>query len=289
MHHTKTNHAHRTLEALSNLAHIVFALLRGASLPAVQSRLYALVYGSHTVRNLRFFNYGYHPLAKDFDLPVELTGEPYQAMLYHRVFEAAQLQLGRVPKLILEVACSRGGGLLYASKFFPLAKALIGIDLQPDAIAAASDLRAADGRMLFLAASGHNLPLPSHSVDLLVCVEALMNLNRPLFLQESMRVLLPNGVLATTGSQAGSFDAAQHELKKQAQVCGLKLCQMLDITTHIVQACELDAPRRLILIAQAPWFARSYLRNFLGIPGSQKFQAYKGGDRCYFLAVLQPT
>lgn len=272
---------------LLNLIQVGSALLRGASLPTIQSKLYSLVYGSATVSSLRFFNYGFHPVNPDVCLPTELIHEPFQVTLYHQVLTAALKQLGHPPHNVVEVACSRGGGLLYAAKFFPEATQLLGIDLQPDAVAAAQVLHSADQRLAFVAASGHNLPLPAESVALLVCVEALMNLNRPLFLQESARVLLPHGVLATTGSQLGSFERAQSELEAQAQGCGLMVSQMTDITAHIVAACELDAPRRLHLIAQAPWFARGYLRDFLGIPGTPKFQAYQSGARCYYLAVLQ--
>jgi len=261
--------------------------MRGASLPTIQSRLYALVYGSTEVQNLRFFNYGYHPVAPDLRLPPELINEPFQATLYHQVLDAAQRQLGHSPKNMVEVACSRGGGLLYAAKFFPTMTTLVGIDLQPDAVAAAQGLRSAEKRLVFVVASGHSLPLKAQSVELLVCVEALMNLNRPLFLQESTRVLVPNGVLAATGSQLGSFERAQSELVVQAHVCGLKVQHKIDITSHIVAACQADAPRRLSLIAKAPWFTRRYLRDFLGIPGAQKFQAYQSGARCYYLAVLQ--
>ena len=277
----------RTLRSLLTLAQVAGALLRGAPLPTIQSKLYALVYSSSAVHKLRFFNCGYHPLLPDLRLPTELIHEPFQAMLYHHVLAAAQNQLGHDPKNMVEVACSRGGGLLYAAKFFSEAMLLLGIDLQPDAVVAEQDLRSSDPRLFFLAASGHNLPLRAQSVGLLVCVEALMNLNRPLFLQESRRVLAPSGVLAATGSQLGSFERAQGELVAQSEVCGHKVCQMTDITSNIVAACEFDARRRLSLIAKAPWFARRYLRDFLGIPGAQKFQAYQSGARCYYLAVLQ--
>jgi ubiquinone/menaquinone biosynthesis C-methylase UbiE len=277
----------RTWHSLLNLAQIGWALLRGASLPTIQSRLYSLVYASSAVRNLRFFNYGYAPVAPDLCLADELFDEPFQASLYHHVLVAAQQQLGHVPRNIVEVACSRGGGLLYAAKLFPNVQPLIGIDLQPDAVAAAHAFYAADKRLHFVAASGHSLPLQAQSVDLLVCVEALMNLNRPRFLQESVRVLLPQGVLATTGSQLGNFDRARSELVTQAQHCGLAVVQMTDITANILAACQHDAPRRQKLIARAPWFTRHYLRDFLGIPGAKKFQAYQSGERCYYMAVLQ--
>jgi SAM-dependent methyltransferase len=272
---------------LLNLARIAWALLRGASLPTIQRDLYSLVYASSAVRHLRFFNYGYDPVAPDLCRSAELSDEPFQASLYHHVLVAAQQQLGRPPRNIVEAACSRGGGLLYAARLFPDVQSLIGMDLQPDAVAAAHTLCAADKRLSFVAASGHSMPLPAHCVDLLVCVEALMNLNRPRFLKESMRVLSPQGVLAATGSQLGNFDRARKELVAQAQQCGLEVAQMTDITANILAACQHDAPRRLELIARAPWFARRYLRDFLGIPGAKKFQAYQSGQRCYYMAVLQ--
>lgn len=36
-----------TSSAFSDIIHIAWALLRGASLPMIQSRLYSLVYASH--------------------------------------------------------------------------------------------------------------------------------------------------------------------------------------------------------------------------------------------------
>ena len=277
----------RNSRSLLGFIRVAWAVLRGASLPTIQSKLYDLVYASPVVRDVRFFNYGYHPLAPDLHDMAGFLGEPFQTNLYHHVLMSARKQLGHVPRAMVEVACSRAGGLLYASRLFPEIEFLLGIDLQPDAVTAAKAMCLAESRLAFVAASGHSLPLRALSVNLLVCVEALMNLDRTRFLQEAVRVLLPKGVLATTGSHFGSFENAHSELVAQTQACGLILTQMIDITANIVAACEQDAPRRQQLVAKAPWFSRHYLRNFLGLPGGKKYLAYQSGERCYYLAVMQ--
>ena len=258
-------------------AGLVAPLLRGTALGLMQRRFYAALYAFVPDDGPRFMNFGLAPVDPD------LAGatESLQATLAQAVLEAGHAALGRDPGLLVDVACGRGGALALAARRFPEAR-LLGIDQHGTALAVARR-----GRALVAAADGLALPLADGAADLVVSVEAMLNLGRGRFLAEAARVLSPGGVVAGCGSFNGPPSALVAHLEREARQAGLVLLRVRDLTQGVVQACREDAPRRRGLLRRAPWPLRSRLAGFAALPGSRTFRAYAEGARCYYLTILR--
>ena len=277
----------RVAGGLLALPRLLPVLWRRTPLGQMQREFYAVVYGLAGGR-ARFMNFGHAPVDPSMPVLPELAAEPFQASLYFEVLREGAAALGRAPALLAEAACGRGGGLRLAASLFPGAR-LAGFDLQPAALAVARFMLAdaAPGRAGFAAADGLRLPLPDGSVEMLVSVEAMMNLGRPSFMAEAARVLAPGGVLATSGSMLKTPAEAQAILAQDSAARGLELVVFRDLSPGVVAACRADAPRRARLTWIAPWPLRARFRDFAALPGTPTFEAYASGARTYYLAVMR--
>lgn len=256
---------------------LALGLLRGTPVARLQRSFYAALYARLGDGPPRFMNYGLAPIAPEHAQDIE----PFQASLARAVLLGGRAALAREPRVLADIACGRGGALALAASLFPAALP-IGIDAQPAAL-----LVARRGGARVAAADGLRLPLAGASIDLLVSIEAMMNLGRGRFLREAARVLTPGGVLAACGSFAGRPSTIVALLTREAAEAGLGVLRIRDLTPGIVAACEADAPRRAALLRSAPRLARRYLAGFAALPGSRIFRAYAEGRRCYYLAVLR--
>lgn len=258
-------------------AGLVAPLLRGTALGLMQRRFYAALYAFVPDDGPRFMNYGLAPA----DPGLAGSAESLQATLALTVLDAGRDALGRDPSLLVDVACGRGGTLAQAARRFPAAR-LLGIDQHGTALAVAREAGA-----LVSAADGLALPLADGAADLVVSVEAMLNLGRGQFLAEAARVLAPGGVVAGCGSFNGPPSAVVAHLEREARLAGLVLLRVRDLTQGVVRACREDAARRRGLLRHAPWPLRSRLAGFAALPGSRTFRAYAEGTRCYYLTILR--
>jgi SAM-dependent methyltransferase len=108
---------------------------------------------------------------------------------WHRYAWAAQLASGR---RVLDAACGEGYGSFVLSQ---QADSVIGVDIDPEAVAHASQRYRSDN-LRFEQADCTRLPLADESVDLVVSFETLEHLaEQDALLAEFRRVLVPHGVL----------------------------------------------------------------------------------------------
>jgi SAM-dependent methyltransferase len=246
--------------------------------------LYALIYGNPAVRAVRFMNLGLYPLPEGFLHDPAWSAESTQAGLYHRVLSEGAGLLGHPPGRLLEVACGRGGGTMYTQALFPGARLTV-LDAQPDAVRAALEI-ADPARTNVLAGLGGALPFAASSFDMVISVEAMMNLGRDSFLAECARVLRPGGVVAVSGYQRCPGSELQDQLTRDAHAAGLELQACQDVTTAMLAACSVDAERREQALRGGPRLGLSYMRNFASLPDTPDYRSYAEGNRCYFLAVF---
>jgi fatty-acid O-methyltransferase len=136
-----------------------------------------------------FMNWGYEedpPMA----LPLKETDEPYRysIQLYHNV--AAQVDLAGTR--VLEISCGHGGGASYVTRTLGPAS-YIGLDLNPVGLDFCRKKHQLPG-LEFVEGNAEKLPLPDHSFDAVINVEASHCYPRfPQFLREVTRVLRPGG------------------------------------------------------------------------------------------------
>jgi ubiquinone/menaquinone biosynthesis C-methylase UbiE len=133
-----------------------------------------------------------HPLIED--VPPATASEHCLRLMHLRAYdEAVSHAAGRD---VLDVGCNSGYGTL---RFVPVARRVVGVDVSPRAIEAAS-ARAQDGHPEFVLTSGFDLPFPDDSFDLVTSFQVLEHVPDPTaYLVEIARVTRPGGrvVLAT--------------------------------------------------------------------------------------------
>ena len=94
-------------------------------------------------------------------------------------------------KEVLEVGCGPGLGLGWLSRH---AKRVIGGDVTEESIALAKTHYARRVELAHLDA--HRMPFKDHSIEVIVCLAAIIYMDLPIFLEECRRVLKSGGTLA---------------------------------------------------------------------------------------------
>jgi SAM-dependent methyltransferase len=260
---------------------IVFGMIRKRP---IGKDLYALIYGNPAVRAVRFMNYGYLPLPEGFIHSPAWAAECVQAALYHLVFSEGVALLGYSPERLLEASCGRGGGLMYAQTLMPETRLTV-LDMQPDAVLAAREI-ANPARTEVLVALGGTLPFAPASFDMVISVEAMMNLGREAFMAESSRVLRPGGVLSVSGYQDCTAGELQDQLMRDAKTAGLEFHACQNISSNVLAACRADEKRREDALRRGPRIGLSFMRNFAAMPGTLSYRLLAEGKRCYFTALF---
>jgi len=101
------------------------------------------------------------------------------------------------PSCILEIGCSTGLNCLAASEIYPEAQ-IIGIEPETEAIVAAKLLLSVShsSKISFVQGVGEQIPLPSGSVDLVLCHTVIEHVkNVAVVISEMARVISPSGVI----------------------------------------------------------------------------------------------
>ncbi|MCX7373749.1 MAG: class I SAM-dependent methyltransferase [Alphaproteobacteria bacterium] len=280
-----TNLPHRGPQPMSSLERSWRMLRLGYNLLRrrhVQRDVYALIYGAPTVRDLRFMNWGHWPLPADFIHHPAWAAEASQAAMYHLVLAEGAALLGQQPGRLLEVACGRAGGARYAHALLPDTRLTL-LDLQPDAVLAAREVTD-PARAEHLVAMGEHLPFAPDSFDMVITVEALMNLGRRAFMAECSKVLRPGGVLSVCGFHDCPGKELAPHLIGDAAVSGLQFHDCRDITPAVLEACQRDQERREDALRRGSRLGFGFMRNFAALPDTPNYRLFAERKRCYFLA-----
>ncbi len=248
----------------------------------VQRDVYALIYGAPEVRGVRFMNWGHWPLPDDFIHDPAWAAEATQAAMYHLVLTEGAALLRGPPARLLEVACGRGGGAMVAQALLPDTRLTL-LDLQPDAVLAAREVTDA-ARAEHLVASGTELPFGQARFDMVITVEALMNLGRRAFMAECARVLRPGGVLSVCGFHDCPGEELPPHLVGDAAFAGLAFHDCRDITPAVLAASHHDQARREEALRRASRIGLGFMRNFAALPDTPNYRLFAERKRCYFLA-----
>ena len=108
---------------------------------------------------------------------------------YHRYFLARELVEG---KRVLDIASGEGYGSAILAQ---LAKHVTGVDISQEAVDAARD-KYQKNNLDYVCGSVTAIPLPDHSVDMVVSFETIEHLTEQTeMLAEIRRVLIPEGIL----------------------------------------------------------------------------------------------
>lgn len=226
-----------------------------------------------------FMNYGYSNGA-EVDLNNAESANRYSVQLYHLLADAVDLK----GKDILEVGSGRGGGLAYVNgRFNP--QSATGMDLDHGAVSFSNKCHSSSG-MKFIQGDAQQIPLDSNAYDVVMNVESSHRYpDMKMFLSEVHRVLQPGGHFLFTDFR---YDYEIPELQEQLISSGLTILKEEDITSHVVNALNLDDARRRQLVKKlAPRMLRKVALNFAGTIGSPTYNQFLNREYVYMNYVLQ--
>jgi len=164
-------------------------------------------------------------------------------------------------KRVLDIACGEGYGA--AALLESGAKSVIGIDISADACQHARSKYGIDARV----GDAENIPMASHSVDVIVSFETIEHINNPeAFIEECVRVLsrggklivsTPNGEFTSEEGSANPFHV--HEMSEEEFDALLKPhFSQLQWYTQRPATAAWWSPRSLVTLS-SPWL---HLRGF---------------------------
>lgn len=247
---------------------------------------YEVLYRFSPVRNHRFFNGGYLPLAADMVPCPSIAGEEPNAMMYHLLLRTMVADLDPRPARIVDVGCGQGGGLAYAHCLFPAAR-LAGTDRNGTVTRLARRNLSAVPGCTFVKGGGDMIAFQDASFDFVLSVGAPTYFGLTQFVAEAARVCEPGGIIAFSGGyRQGDHSVIEAELRAAAGASGLRFVRYADITPHTFAALEDDIPRRIEKLKRVPWPFRAYGWKWADMPGSAEYQEYATGKRADFAAVL---
>jgi ubiquinone/menaquinone biosynthesis C-methylase UbiE len=238
--------------------------------------LYSLNWGRATTNN-----YGFAPA--DSNDP-----ERFQLQMYAELCKLVKDSNKTNRARLLEISCGRGGGLNHLFHLWGQRVHAIGIDFSMNALRFCQNHYACLGGISFACAHALHLPFNDETFDFVVNVEASKAYrDDAAFLREVHRVLKSDGVFLFADARSRRKAADLKVLVRDAGFSG----GFVDITSNVVQACELDSQRRRALIrAGLPWYYRALLtrrlRQYAAIPGSNKFRRFRDRKQIYFLSCL---
>jgi len=226
------------------------------------------------------YNLGYSPISDEATARTSST-EHFQFELYRQVaFALNPVRL--LGRRVLEISCGLGGGFAHLAQHFGIESSVV-LDRSINAVRWARrrfGLNAinADARML---------PLADSSFDAIITVEASHEYFSDRFISEIARVLVPNGLLGLADLRYAPSDLIEAAMRYDLARHGLHLIEFIDVTRNVVEACELDAPRRNSLLAKVPWPARDLIRPWIGLNNSENFQQLRDRRATYFILVAE--
>ena len=186
---------------------------------------------------LTVLNYGFHDAA-EASVVDDREPERFCLRLYEHVAGGSTL----AGATVLEVSCGRGGGAAFLAGMFSPA-AYVGIDLSPGNIELARK-RYALPNLSFAVGDAEALDIPDAAFDVVINIEAShLYQSRKAFFAEVFRVLKPGGRFCyADGCWRGD------DLEPDLGAAGFTRLARRDITRNVVEALELDSPRREAIV-----------------------------------------
>ena len=248
---------------------------------------YEVLYRFSPVRNHRFFNGGYLPLASDMVPCPAVADEAPNAMMYHLLLRSMVSDLAPDPRAIVDVGCGQGGGLIYAHCLYPGAR-LAGTDRNGTVTRLARRNLAGVPGCEFAKGGGDDIAFGDARFDFVLSVGAPTYFGLPRFVAEAARICQPGGIIAFSGGyRQGDHAAIEAELRAAAEAEGLEFVRYANITPHTFAALEADIPRRIEKLRRVPWPFRLYGYKWADMPGSAEYEEYATGKRADFAAVMR--
>jgi len=230
--------------------------------------------------DFKMMNYGFAG-PTSLELPVADIHEKYSYQLYHHTI--GEIDLTR--RDVLEVGCGRGGGTSYIYRYLNPQK-LVGVDISDKAIDLCKSRHQGE-RLEFVTGNAEKLPFPDQSFDAIINVEsAVCYASRANFFREVSRILRPGGYFLYADIEKKESVDNVHQLLEQTR---LKMVRRETINPNVIQACDLDGPRRKGLIDSLynSSFSRIAMYNFAAVPGSYMYRQIKTGKIQYFSYILK--
>jgi SAM-dependent methyltransferase len=191
-----------------------------------------------------------------------------------------------VGKTLLDVACGTGGSALRIASRAECAVA--GVDMHPDAVAAAKRMaeeRGMEARARFsVADASERLPFPDASFDAITCIDAINHLlDRPATIREWKRLLKAGGRLLYTNPTIVTGPLTGAELRVRSSI-GVFLFVPPGYDQRVIEECGLrllaqeDATGNMAMIAERRGKARAAheraLREIEGAAGYEGQQEF---------------
>lgn len=219
-------------------------------------------------------NYGY--------LPEGFEGAAAHEEVSKNLYRQAVSDVNISEKQILEIGCGRGGGLHHLhERFNP--RASLGLDLSLRSIAFCNK-RFPHAGLNYIQGSADDLPLDSDSIDTVVNVESSHTYpDFTAFVKETHRVLKQEGYFCFADFRpAEKVDS----VRKTIESAGFQIETFNDISPNVLLALKADEPNRDELIkAYVPWWMRTTVKQFAGVPGSKFFSDLSSGETVYLHVI----
>jgi phthiocerol/phenolphthiocerol synthesis type-I polyketide synthase E len=243
---------------------------------AVSRQLDALEVGAHA----HFLNFGYVPDGSPEHARVTLPTRVLNKNCVKLVLEVVG-DSDLTDRRVLDIGCGRGGTVSVLRRYHA-PRAIVGVDLSPDAIAFCHSVHA-DSRVRFYEGDAENLMFGDESFDVVTNVESSHSYpNVTAFYSEVFRLLVPGGAFLYTDLFSSSRYRAQIE---QLGVLGFAIELERDITPNVLLSCDESATVHRSAFREGTDDA--LLDDFLGVPGSQVYLEMQNGASTYRILRLR--
>jgi ubiquinone/menaquinone biosynthesis C-methylase UbiE len=182
----------------------------------------------------------------------------YQANLYKRLLDFAEIKNNKNIEVLIDIGCGKGGGVSFYKDFYNF-KHCIGIDITKINI----DIAKKHAKNInFYIASATNLPIKDSVVDVITCVESL-NYYVPIlnFIKETYRILKNNGKILISMQLN---EEEENNLENIFLKNGFTLDKKEDITKNVRIACAISKFRFMDISFQEALMMHSDEQRYYG-------------------------
>jgi SAM-dependent methyltransferase len=245
---------------------------------SVSKQLDASIAGDYSF----FLNFGYvsdhSPQFSKITLPPHYLNKNSTRLVLELVGEC--VMAGRQ---VLDVGCGRGGTVHVIHKFFN-PDIIVGMDLCSSAVSFCQGAHRYAG-VFFLEGDAENLPFQDESFDVITNVESSHSYPEiSAFHEEVYRTLRAGGHFLYTDLFTTSHLSSY---LRSLEALGLVVELDRDITSNVLLSCDESARVHLQTFRQDN--KPEVINNFLGMPGSQVYEAMKAGQSTYRILRLAKT